>query len=37
MTKVLKKHQVLETSINDAFRIEKADINKDGTTDIYMG
>ena len=33
--KTFEKHQVLETSINDAFRIEKADINKDGTTDIY--
>ena len=30
-----EKHQILETSINDAFRIEKADINKDGTIDIY--
>ena len=30
-----EKHQVLETSINDAFSIEKADINKDGTTDLY--
>ena len=26
--KTFEKHQVLETSINDAFRIEKADINK---------
>ena len=30
-----EKHQVLETSINDDFRIEKADINKDGTMDLY--
>ena len=33
--KSFEKHQVLETSINDTFRIEKADINKDGTTDVY--
>ena len=30
-----EKHQVLETSINDAFSIEKADVNKDGTIDLY--
>ena len=30
-----EKHQVMPTSINDAFRIEKADINKDGTLDVY--
>jgi len=30
-----EKHQVIPTSINDTFRIEKADLNKDGTIDIY--
>ena len=33
--KKFEKHQVIPTSINDAFRIEKADINKDGTLDVY--
>ena len=28
-----KIYQIIPTSINDAFRIEKADINKDGTLD----
>ena len=30
-----EKHQVIPTTVNDAFRIEKADVNKDGTIDIY--
>jgi len=30
-----EKHQVLPTTINSSFRIEKADINKDGTIDLY--
>jgi hypothetical protein len=30
-----EKHQVIPTTINDTFRIEKADINKDGTIDLY--
>ena len=30
-----EKHQVIGTTINDSFRIEKADINKDGLKDIY--
>ena len=30
-----EKHQIIPTTINDAFRIEKADINKDGTVDLY--
>ena len=30
-----EKHQVIPASINDTFRIEKADINKDGTIDMY--
>ena len=30
-----EKHQVIPASINDTFRIEKADINKDGTIDLY--
>jgi len=30
-----EKHQVLPTRINSSFRIEKADINKDGTVDLY--
>ena len=30
-----EKHQVIPTTINDTFRIEKADINKDGTMDLY--
>ena len=29
------KHQVIPTTINDAFKIENADINKDGTLDLY--
>ena len=33
--KKFENHQVIPTSINDAFRIEKADINKDGTLDVY--
>jgi len=30
-----EKHQVIPTTIHDTFRIEKADINKDGTMDLY--
>ena len=30
-----EKHQIIPTTINDAFRIEKADINKDGRIDFY--
>jgi hypothetical protein len=30
-----EKHQIIPTTINDTFRIEKADVNKDGTLDIY--
>ena len=30
-----EKHQIIPTTINDTFRIEKADINKDGTIDLY--
>jgi len=30
-----EKHQVLPTRINSSFRIEKADVNKDGTVDLY--
>ena len=30
-----EKHQIIPTTINDTFRIEKADINKDGTLDLY--
>ena len=30
-----EKHQIIPTSINDSFRIEKADVNKDGTIDLY--
>ena len=30
-----EKHQVLPTKVNSSFRIEKADINKDGTIDLY--
>ena len=30
-----EKHQIIPTSINDSFRIEKADINKNGTIDLY--
>ena len=33
--KNFEKHQIIPTSINDSFRIEKADINKDGTIDLY--
>jgi hypothetical protein len=30
-----KKHQIIPTTINDTYRIEKADVDKDGTLDIY--
>ncbi len=30
-----EKHQIIPTTINDTFRIEKADIDKDGTIDLY--
>jgi hypothetical protein len=30
-----EKHQIIPTTINDTFRIEKADIDKDGTVDLY--
>ena len=30
-----EKHQIIPTTISDAFRIEKADINKDGKIDFY--
>ena len=30
-----EKHQIIPTTINDSFKIEKADVNKDGTLDIY--
>ena len=30
-----EKHQVIPTTINDSFKIEKADVNKDGKLDIY--
>ncbi len=30
-----EKHQIIPTTINDTFRIEKADLNKDGTIDLY--
>ena len=30
-----EKHQIIPTTINDSFRIEKADVNKDGTLDVY--
>jgi hypothetical protein len=30
-----EKHQIIPTTINDSFRIEKADVNKDGTIDLY--
>jgi len=30
-----EKQQIIPTTINDAFRIEKADIDKDGTIDLY--
>ena len=33
--KKFEKHQVLPTRINSSFRIEKADINGDGTVDLY--
>ena len=33
--KKFEKHQIIPTTINDTFRIEKADINKDGTIDLY--
>ena len=33
--KKFEKHQVLPTRINRSFRIEKADINGDGTADLY--
>ena len=33
--KKFEKHQIIPTSINDSFRIEKADVDKDGTIDIY--
>ena len=33
--KKFEKHQIIPTTINDTFRIEKADINKDGTLDLY--
>jgi len=33
--KKFEKHQIIPTSINDTYRIEKADVNKDGTLDIY--
>ena len=33
--KKFEKHQVLPTGINSSFRIEKADINKDGNVDLY--
>ena len=33
--KKFEKHQVLPTRINRSFRIEKADINRDGTLDLY--
>jgi hypothetical protein len=33
--KKFEKHQIIPTTIHDTFRIEKADINKDGTIDLY--
>ena len=30
-----EKHQIIPTTINDTFRIEKADVDKDGTVDLY--
>jgi len=33
--KSFEKHQVMPVSLNGSFRIETADINKDGTDDLY--
>ena len=33
--KKFEKHQIIPTTINDTFRIEKADVDKDGTIDLY--